>query len=185
LNTAQLHKTAEFLVVALARTGDRQAFAELVNRHQGWVRGLFLRLNAEPTMADDLAQQTFLQAWKDITQLRDPNKFGGWLKQIAVNVWRGHWRKHVDEGNLEEAIEPQVKSDSGLNRDLQTALATLSTEVRTCIVLAYHEGMKHEEIAITLELPLGTVKSHIRRGSQKLREQLKDYIVHNSGASND
>ncbi|MEM7096658.1 MAG: sigma-70 family RNA polymerase sigma factor [Pseudomonadota bacterium] len=192
MKASHLNQAAEVLVVALARTGDREAFAELVNRHQSWIRGLFGRLGAEPALLDDLAQQTFLQAWKDISGLRDPNKFSGWLKQIAINVWRGYWRRQgggnmlvlQDEFDAELAIETLSATDSNLNRDLQSALSTLPIEVSTCIVLAYHEGMSQDEVAVALDIPLGTVKSHIRRGSKKLRELLQDYIEQDKGNPN-
>jgi RNA polymerase sigma-70 factor (ECF subfamily) len=167
----------EALVVALACTGDRRAFAELVRRRQAWIRGLMRRLSSDATLADDLAQQVFLQAWRDIGSLRHPARFGGWLKRLAINVWRQHARKndplyHADELDTHsQAADPAT----ALKMDLQSALATLAVPVRLCVVLSYHEGMSHAEIAELTELPAGTVKSHIRRGAQRLQTLLADY----------
>jgi RNA polymerase sigma-70 factor (ECF subfamily) len=167
----------ETLLVGLARTGDRDAFAELVRRRQSWIRNLMRRCCGDATLADDLAQQVFLQAWRKIHHLREANRFGAWLKRLAITVWLQHMRakdalKDADE--YDETI-PAPPAAPGLAMDLDRALASLSEPVRICIVLAYHEGMSHEEIAEITDLPLGTVKSHIRRGAQRLREILSDY----------
>jgi RNA polymerase sigma-70 factor, ECF subfamily len=169
----------EALIVGLARTGDAVAFEELVLRRQAWIRNLMRRFCGDETQADDLAQQVFLQAWRDISKLRQPNKFAGWLKRLAVNVWYQHLRKHdalsgsvdLDDTNNAKATE----SATDLGMDLDQALTTLAPQVRLCVVLAYHEGMSHGEIAALAALPIGTVKSHIRRGSQHLQQLLAVY----------
>ncbi len=175
---------AEMLVVALAQTGDKAAFTELVRRRQEWIRNLMRRLCGEHTLAEDLAQQTFLQAWREITKLREPQKFPGWLKRIAINVWLKHQRKHdplfqaqdVDEIELpQQTLQQEEQNTAGIAMDLDGALANLAHVPRLCIVLAYHEGMSHAEIADLLNLPEGTVKSHVRRGSARLRDLLAAY----------
>ena len=75
----------EALVVSLAVRGDREAFAELVRRRQPWIRNLMRRFAGEPTLADDLSQKVFLKAWSRIRQVKNPERFGPWLKRIAVN----------------------------------------------------------------------------------------------------
>ena len=201
---ASLRDSPEALVVILARTGDRDAFAELVRRRQSWIRNLMRRCCNDTTLADDLAQQVFLQSWRDIGQLRQPNTFGAWLKRLAINVWLQHVRvndvlRNADEfedihydrvagevgevGDIHETgggevggIHYQKHHDTtGMTMDLDHALAQLAQPVRLCVVLSYHEGMTHEEIAETADMPLGTVKSHIRRGSQRLQELLSAY----------
>lgn len=168
---------AQVLIVALARTGDRKAFAELVKRRQSWVRNLMRRACGDPTLADDLAQQVFLRAWRNIRRLRHAQRFDAWLRRLAINTWLEHLRRHdalrgADE--LDDA-EPAPLPASGAAIDLDRALATLSEPTRLCIVLSYHEGMTHEEIAEHAGLALGTVKSHIRRGTQRLQRILSDY----------
>ncbi len=167
----------EALVVGLARTGDSDAFAELVRRRQSWLRNLMRRCCSDSILADDLAQQVFLQAWRTIHRLQHPNRFGAWLKRLAINVWLQHLRKNDVLKEADEYVDTAgVSSDiRGVAIDLDRALAALSPEVRLCIVLSYHEGMAHGEIAEILDLPLGTVKSHIRRGSQQLQQILAEY----------
>ncbi|MDJ0653855.1 MAG: sigma-70 family RNA polymerase sigma factor [Xanthomonadales bacterium] len=175
MNPGRPHsRGAEALIVGLARTGDRDAFAELVRRRQGWVRNLMRRLSNDPDLADDLSQQAFLQAWRRIALLRDSSRFGPWLKRIAVNTWLQHIRKSDalrDAKEHDDNIGGQTESpDKSL--DLDRALATLSPQERMCLVLSYQEGMSHSEISDWLKMPLGTVKSHIRRGTGRLKTLL-------------
>jgi RNA polymerase sigma-70 factor (ECF subfamily) len=167
----------EALVVGLARTGDREAFAELVRRRQSWLRNLMQRLSHDPALADDLAQRVFLKAWRRIRGIRQPERFGGWLKRLAVNEWLQHARRHDPlRGASELADGDRAAADTpGVAGDLDAALATLPAATRLCVVLAYHEGLTHPEIAELAGLPLGTVKSNIRRGAERLRERLAAY----------
>jgi len=168
----------EVLIVSLARTGDRDAFAELVRRRQAWIRNLMRRCCGDATLGDDLAQQVFLQALQDIHRLRNPKRFDAWLKKLAINVWRRHFRKKDALKDAEEQNEVEMthRDTTSVALDLEGALATLSTPVRLCVVLFAHEGMTHGEIAKLADLPLGTVKSHIRRGTQRLQQLLNVYV---------
>ncbi len=173
---ASLESANETLIVSLARTGDKSAFAEIVRRRQAWVRSLMRRLALDTDLADDLAQQVFLKAFEDISKLRDSRRFPGWLKQLAINVWRQHLRKNrIDLKSDDESIEPSAANGTALQLDLDGALAHLSEKERTCVVLFGHEGMTHDEISTATGMPLGTVKSHIRRGSGKLQSLLQAY----------
>ena len=180
---AQLNyaESPETLVVGLARTGDRDAFADLVRRRQSWIRNLMRRFSGDATLADDLAQQVFLQAWRTIRHLRQTAKFGAWLKRLAITTWLQHLRKNDALRYAEEFTEEFEETGSspqaaaGVAMDLDRALSALSNPVRVCIVLSYHEGQTHGEIAEFTGLPLGTVKSHIRRGTQRLQELLSAY----------
>ncbi len=161
----------------LARSGDRSAFAELVRRHQSSVRHLIRRISRDPSLADDLAQQTFLKVWSSIRSLKEARAFGGWLKKIAVSVWLQHLRRN-DVLNFSAELEDAswcTSETPGLAMDLDEALSILPEPVRLCIVLAYQEGMSHGEICSATGLPLGTVKSHIKRGSERLRNILSAY----------
>lgn len=172
-----LGSAAEASVVALARAGDRPAFEELVRRRQSSIRNLLRSLCRDSALADDLAQETFLQAWKHLGALRVPDAFAGWLRKLAINAWRQHLRRQGVFRNSAE-LEPGYPigtpaATEGL--DLNSALGTLAPGVRLCIVLSYQEGMSHSEIANAMQLPLGTVKSHIARGTARLRELLAAY----------
>jgi RNA polymerase sigma factor (sigma-70 family) len=109
--------------------------------------------------------------------LQDPARFGAWLKRLAVNVWLQHVRRKDPVGEAGELRDEAAGTDEAARVaiDLDAALATLAHDVRLCIVLAYHEGMTHDEIASLTDIPVGTVKSHIRRGTLHLREQLAAY----------
>ena len=167
----------EAYLVSLAGTGDRSAFAELVRRRQSRVRNLMRRCCNDATLADDLAQQVFLKVWLNIRTLKHPGAFNAWLKRLSVNVWLQYLRKNDALRNASEFAENQhVQHDtSGVDMDLDSALATLSATVRLCVVLSYNDGMSHAEIARLTKLPLGTVKSHIRRGAQQLQQLLSAY----------
>jgi RNA polymerase sigma-70 factor (ECF subfamily) len=167
----------EVLLVSLARTGDRNAFEELVRRRQTWIRNLMRRCCGDITLADDLAQQVFMQAWRTIHHLQRRDRFGAWLKRVAVNTWLQYVRKNEPLKNAEAYDEKKLthRDTTGVAMDLDSALATLPVPVRLCIVLSYHEGMTHREIADLTGLSPGTIKSHIRRGSERLRRSLSAY----------
>lgn len=169
----------EAMIVSLACTGDRSAFAELVRRRQSSIRNLMRRCCRDMVLADDLAQQVFLQLWQKIHTLKQANAFAAWLRRLAVSVWLQHLRKDDALRGASELDDEEIEMgqrDSGsVTMDLDQALATLSNAVRLCIVLSYHEGMSHVEIADAMELPLGTVKSHINRGTKRLQKILAAY----------
>lgn len=172
-----LGEASEVAVVALAMNGDDAAFSELVRRRQTAIRNLFRRMTRDPALADDLAQQAFVAAWKSIRTLKSPSAFGAWLRKLAVNCWLQQARLKKHEVALDEAraAEGQWVSTATERLDLDGALARLPQEARLCVVLAYSEGMSHAEISESTAIPLGTVKSHIARGAARLREILHAY----------
>ncbi len=174
-----LEKSPESVLVSLARTGNRDAFAELVARRQAWIRNLMRRCCGDVTLADDLAQQVFMQAWKSIRQLHDAARFGPWLKRMAINMWLQHKRRNdplrdADEHTDGESVQ---RDQAGIAMDLDRALAKLTDDARLCVVLSYHAGMTHPEIEALTGMPLGTIKSHIRRGTRRLQEELSAYTL--------
>jgi RNA polymerase sigma-70 factor (ECF subfamily) len=176
LPSATLAASNEELLVILAMHGDNPAYGELVRRRQSSIRNLLRRLCRNDSLADDLAQQAFIQGWQSIRQLKSRAAVGAWLRTLAVNCWRQHVRAQRAETELGDADG----SDTPIARinhqlDLDTALARLSAETRLCLVLAYSEGMSHTEISGATAIPLGTVKSHITRGAARLRELLHVY----------
>jgi RNA polymerase sigma factor (sigma-70 family) len=180
LSPNALRGADELTVVACAIAGDDAAYGELVRRRQGAIRQLFRRLCRDPSLADDLSQQTFLQAWRSIDSLKSPAAFGGWLRRVAINVWLQRARierpradSTTDLDLAEEIAQPMPMLNEQM--DLDGALATLPPDVRLCITLAYAERMSHREICEATALPLGTVKSHITRGAARLRQLLGAY----------
>jgi RNA polymerase sigma factor (sigma-70 family) len=172
-----LGEASEPAVVALAMNGDDAAFGELVRRRQDPIRQLLRRLTRNPALADDLAQQAFVTAWKSIRTLRSPAAFGAWLRKLAVNCWLQWARSQKQEVALDEsaAADRGWVSTVAERLDLDGALATLPRDARLCVVLAYSEGMSHAEISDSTAIPLGTVKSHVARGAARLREILQGY----------
>jgi RNA polymerase sigma-70 factor (ECF subfamily) len=172
-----LGEASEVAVVVLAMNGDDAAFGELVRHRQEAIRNLFRRMTRNPALSDDLAQQAFMLAWKSIRTLKSPSAFGAWLRKLAVNCWLQHARVKQHEVALadEALLEGQAVSTVAERLDLDAALAALPPQSRLCVVLAYSEGMSHAEISDATAIPLGTVKSHIARGSARLREILRAY----------
>ena len=160
-------------LAALAAAGDRRAFGELVRRHGSSVRGLLRRMGAEPSLADDVAQDAFIQAFERCAEFRGEGAFAGWVKRIAARLYikrRAKEARYVaeDEAVLDIAIHDVV----GHRMDLDEALQTLSDVERLCVSLCHGAGFTHPEIANALNLPLGTVKSHVKRGLDRLRQRL-------------
>ena len=178
LSQSALIGADESSIVMCAIAGDDNAYGELVRRRQCAIRQLFRRLCRDPALADDLAQQTFLQAWRAIHTVKSPAAFGGWLKRLAVNVWLQRVRAEQPWKNTDslDTLPEQGTQPSVAERlDLDGALATLPPDVRLCITLAYAEHMNHREIGEATGIPLGTVKSHITRGAARLRQLLGAY----------
>ena len=160
-------------LVALAVAGDRPAFGELVRRHGSAVRALLRRMGAATHLADDLAQDAFLAAFEQITEFRGEGTFQSWVKRIAARAYVKRWRRDARENLKAEAPVSSASSpDPGRLIDLDEALASLSAPERMCVSLCYGAGMSHSEAAAALNAPLGTVKSHVKRGMDKLRLRL-------------
>ena len=172
-----LAKSPESVLVGLSRTGNRDAFAELMARRQAWIRNLMRRCSGDCVLADDLSQQVFMQAWRSIRQLHNADRLGPWLKRMAINMWLQHSRRNdpLRGAGEHDDADSQHKDTTSVAVDLDRSLATLAPDVRLCIVLSYHERMTHREIAEFTRQPLGTIKSHIRRGTKKLQEELAAY----------
>ena len=171
-----LARASEVSVVLLAMNGDDAAYGELVRRKQSAIRNLLRRLTRDPSLADDIAQQTFVQGWQAIRGLKAPAAFAGWLRQIAVNFWlQGARSRKLEVPLVEDLRSESPVAAAAQQLDVDAALARLPADVRLCIVLAYSEGLSHGEISQTTSIALGTVKSHINRGSARLRELLHGY----------
>ncbi|HEY1751033.1 MAG TPA: RNA polymerase sigma factor [Caulobacteraceae bacterium] len=162
-------------LVALGATGDRAAFGELVRRHGSAVRGLLRRMGADAASADDVAQDAFLAAFEQIAEFRGEGAFRTWVSRIAARLYVRRWRREaradlLADGADEEAPHPGPGADARI--DLDDALKTLSPAERVCVSLCYGAGLSHAEAAAALNAPLGTVKSHVKRGLDKLRSRL-------------
>jgi RNA polymerase sigma factor (sigma-70 family) len=163
-------------LAALSAGGDRRAFGELVRRHGSAVRGLLRRMGADPAQADDVAQDAFLIAFEQIADFRGEGTFQAWTKRIAARTYVRRWRRETRERLLADASEAEAAAggeDGVAGRlDLDGALAALPPAERVCVSLCYGAGLSHAEAAAALKLPLGTVKSHVRRGLDRLKRRL-------------
>jgi RNA polymerase sigma factor (sigma-70 family) len=168
------------LVARVLVDDDQHAFGELVRRHQSSVRGLLRQLTrTDVALADDLAQQAFLRAYKNIRSFRGEARFSTWLYRIAYNCFREDARRRkelvgIDEEQLQTQHDPQV-ANPALRHDLMRALNLLPLNERSAIVLCCQNGLSHDEAARVLEIPLGTVKTNVLRGREKLKRMLADW----------
>jgi RNA polymerase sigma factor (sigma-70 family) len=168
------------LVARVLVDDDQHAFGELVRRHQSSVRGLLRQLTrTDVALADDLAQQAFLRAYKNIRSFRGEARFSTWLYRIAYNCFREDARRRkelvgIDEEQLQTQHDPQV-ANPALRHDLMRALNLLPLNERSAIVLCCQNGLSHDEAARVLDIPLGTVKTNVLRGREKLKRMLADW----------
>ena len=162
-------------LAALSASGDRRAFGELARRHGSGVRALLRRLGADAALADDLAQDAFLAAFESIQEFRGEGAFGGWVKRIAARLYLRRRRRRIDLQSA-EPLDPDWADHVSLGPDsrldLDSALAALSPSERLCVTLSYGAGLSHGEVSEALGCPLGTVKSHVKRGLDKLKRRL-------------
>ena len=165
------------LVARVLLNDDHHAFSELVRRHQSAVRGLLRQLTrTDAALADDLAQEAFLKAFKNIRSFRGEAKFSTWLYRIAYNCFREDARRRkelvgIDETQLEAEQDPNTV-DPALRQDLMQALRLLPLHERSAVLLCCQQGLSHDEAARVLDIPLGTVKTNVLRGREKLKKTL-------------
>jgi len=165
------------LIARVLVDDDQHAFGELVRRHQSSVRGLLRQLTrTDVALADDLAQNTFVRAYKNSHSFRGEARCSTWLYRIAYNCFREDARRRkelvgIDEEQLQAQRDPQV-ADPGLRHDLMHALSLLPLHERSAVLLCCQNGLSHEEAARVLDIPLGTVKTNVLRGREKLKRTL-------------
>jgi RNA polymerase sigma-70 factor (ECF subfamily) len=157
-------------LVQQARAGDADAFGELFNRHACVVRAdLFGRV--PPAETEDLVQEAFLLAWKELRALRRPEKFGPWVRRIARNLAVGR-RRGPSAGAAVEPAAPEGP-DIERNRAVRAALASLPEHYRVPIWLRYAQGLSGPEVASRLGVSHGSLRVVLHRGTKLLREKLR------------
>jgi len=163
-------------LAALAAAGQRAAFGELVRRHGSAVRALLRRMGADHAQADDLAQDAFLVAFERIAEFRGEGTFQGWVKRIGARLYVRRWRRGARQALAVDPAGPDPQAPAGADADsrldLEDALRALPEAERVCVSLCYGAGLSHAEAAELLNAPLGTVKSHVKRGLDRLRARL-------------
>ena len=183
-------------VVALAQQGREVAFRELIRRYERPVFSLVYRMCRDRTTAEDLAQETFIKVLNHIDKYDPAFKFSSWLFKIANNLAIDHLRRRrvatiSMDGAPDATTASQIEATSfelashgesalealeakELGGAIERAIANLRPEYRACIMLRHVEDRSYEEIAATLDLPLGTVKTYIHRARHELRRALED-----------
>ncbi|HXV62907.1 MAG TPA: sigma-70 family RNA polymerase sigma factor [Vicinamibacteria bacterium] len=161
--------------------GDERAFEELVVRYEARVRNLVIRLLKDYSLAEDVAQETFLTVHRRARNFRGSGTFRSWLFRIAINraqdeLRRRNRRREVELERDRPWPEPAARTHEGLDArwDTARALDALRPEHRLAIVLREVEGLSYREIAETLGWPLGTVQARIHRGRLELRALLEE-----------
>lgn len=166
------------LIARVLLDDDRHAFAQLVRTHQGATRAFLRRLTGgDAALADDLAQETFLRAYRALGSYKGTARFQSWLYGIAYRLFISSTRKKT-EPVLDGDSPPETAGparDGTLSGDLERALRQLSVDERAVIELCFHHDHTHEEASAVLGMPLGTVKTHVARGKTKLRALLQDW----------
>lgn len=180
-----MREEADAELVSLARDGDERAFDELVSRHAGRAYRLALRIVADRTAAEDVAQEAFLRAWRALPSFRGDAEFSTWLHRIVVNesnrlLARESRRELVVyEDVMEKAPDlaadvPERAEASERRRQLETLLAELPGPYRAAVVLRDVEGYSNEEAADLLGIEVRNFKSRLHRGRMALRKQLEE-----------
>ena len=172
-------------LVDAIRSGDREAASELVRRHLRGARAVALAIAGDLAAAEDISQEAFVHAIERLDDCRDPARFGAWLRQIVRNKARNHrrWRKLRAALSLDAAGE-KAGPDSPvrdaeraeLRERLLGALGQLPEDRREVVLLHDLEGWTHREIAERMDLPDGTVRSHLHLARKRLRELLGMFI---------
>jgi RNA polymerase sigma-70 factor (ECF subfamily) len=178
----------EDTLVERARSGDLDAFNQLVELHQRSVFNLALRMIGNAASAEDAAQEAFLHAYRSINSFRGAN-FRAWLMRIAANASTDELRRRARRPALslqqpppgadepidlpDPAAGPESQALSAEDRDrIQVALLTLPNDQRVAVIMCDIEGFAYDEIALSMRCSIGTVKSRIARGRDKLRQAL-------------
>lgn len=160
---------------------DQYAFSQLVKKYQSRIR-LFLRrlLDGNEELADELAQETFMLVFRKLKSFRGESSFSTWLYTIAKNQFLQHARRQKQLYSFNEDDEADLGGNLQVERvekklDLEEAFKHLRPMEKATLTMSYSEDLSHEDISQILEIPLGTVKTSISRGKNKLQKILNEY----------
>jgi RNA polymerase sigma-70 factor, ECF subfamily len=177
---------AETGLIEQAQQGDRNAYGELVRRYYPGVVRVVYRLCGETGLAEDMTQEAFLRAWINLPSFHPQSSLRNWLYRIAVNATLDVLRRKPEESLEEEAVEmipdPAQSPETALIEKervamLQQAMQSLPEAARSVLVLREYGGLSYQEIASTLDVPIGTVMSRLNYARNRLRELLKVQLL--------
>ena len=174
-------------LVRQSRAGDRAAFTELVRKYENAAYATALNYVREVEDAKDIVQEAFIAAYCKLAQLREPERFGGWLRTI-VQTRSMEWMRRqgtipIADCAIEAAHEHLMHSSSNQylteqrNTELWDTVYALPRKYREVVLMYYLNDFSYKEIARILKIPVGTVMTHLARGRAKLREDLTSYAV--------
>lgn len=166
------------LVAQVVVLGNKRAFDTLVKKYQSPVRRFFLHQTlGDEELSDDLAQETFIKAYTHLASFKNLSNFSTWLFRIAYNIFYDYIRNRKETSGLEDwEVDATYQTEQrriGEEMDIYRGLSILKEAERTCITLRYMEDLSVDKIANITGMPLGTVKSHLSRGKEKLANFLK------------
>jgi len=166
-------------LIERCRTGDDIAFGELVERYKHLVYGMVWRLTSDRTQTDDLAQEVFLKVYRGLPYFRGEARLSTWIFRIVSNVCseaRGRRSAEIPDSPaiLERGSPDGAFADLELRDRLDKAIAKLPDQYRFLIAAHYLKGVQYDALAEALEIPIGTVKTHLHRAKRRLRELLND-----------
>ncbi|MBR6843187.1 MAG: RNA polymerase sigma factor [Prevotella sp.] len=166
------------LVTQVAMFHNKKAFDQLVRKYQSPVRRFFLnQTGGDQQLSDDLAQETFIKAYTHITNFKGISGFSTWLMRIAYNVFYDEIRSRKQTDDIDTTAVKNTSSstaEAGLKMDIYAALALLKPDERTCITLQLIDGYPIDQISKITGMNDNTVKSHLKRGKDKLAIYLKE-----------
>jgi RNA polymerase sigma-70 factor (ECF subfamily) len=182
------------LLVERVQKGDKKAFDLLISKYQHRIISLVTRYVSDPTEALDVSQEAFIKAYRAIDRFRGDSAFYTWLYRIAINTaknWLVAKKRRPPASDIDAADAEQYSMDSRLKehgtpenelmreeirRTVYDTIAELPEDLRTAIMLREMEGMSYEEIAVTMDCPIGTVRSRIFRAREAIDKQLKPLV---------
>jgi RNA polymerase sigma-70 factor (ECF subfamily) len=171
----------ETALIEKAQKGDRNAFGELVRHHHPGVVNVVYRMCGDVELAEDAAQDAFIRAWLNLSSFRPGTSLRNWLYRIAVNValdtLRRAPKKHFADLETLALPDPEAGPEAAfLQKErtviVQQAILSLTEASRTVLVLREYSGLSYQEIASTLDIPLGTVMSRLNYARDRLKELL-------------
>lgn len=168
------NKTQDFKQVVLVQSGNKDAYEQLVLKYQSQLRAFLRTLLNNESLADELAQESFISAYQKIHSFRGESSFKTWLFQLAYNIFLQHYRKdkrRVEKDKkreLEEANEFAQNQDLNSLMDLQTALNQLSDHEKSCFLLIQLEGFSYQEMAQVMQINCNSLKTIVNRTKNKI-----------------
>ena len=166
------------LVTQVAVFQNKKAFDQLVRKYQSPVRRFFLNQTmGDEQLSDDLAQETFIKAYLNITKFKGMSNFSTWLMRIAYNVFYDSVRTRKLTEDIDSSVvvrQASSSGDSNLKMDIYVALALLKPDERSCITLQLIDGYPIDQISKITGIPENTVKSHLKRGKDKMANYLRE-----------